>query len=170
MAEIFLRQINVAQTSAAEHAKELHVAIKNATTFAEFCAALRQHKQREYLRIGARDLMPSVTLEETVRELSALAEASLDAAYHFCRAEVEKDYGPLNLPGTEKPNRFVILGLGKLGGSELNFSSDVDVIFLYDRLCKNSDCVQGMVSKFCLNRAKHDCDFSFWSFRYLIVD
>ena len=91
---------------------------------------LRRHKQREYLRIGARDLIASVTLEETVRELSALADASLDAAYRFCRAAVEKDYGVLNLPGTETPNRFVILGMGKLGGDELNFSSDVDVIFL----------------------------------------
>jgi glutamate-ammonia-ligase adenylyltransferase len=99
---------------------------------AAFCAALRQHKQREYLRIGARDLMPSVTMEETVRELTALADASLEAACHFCRAEVEKDYGVLNLPETEKPNRFVVLGMGKLGCGELNFSSDVDVIFLYE--------------------------------------
>jgi glutamate-ammonia ligase adenylyltransferase len=76
--------------------------------------------------------MPSVTLEETVRELSALADASLDAACRFCRAEVEKDYGLLNLPGSDKPNRFVILGMGKLGGGELNFSSDIDVIFLYE--------------------------------------
>ena len=36
------------------------------------------------------------------------------------------------IAGTEKPNRFVILGMGKLGGSELNFSSDIDVIFLYE--------------------------------------
>jgi glutamate-ammonia-ligase adenylyltransferase len=130
--EIFLRQIKVAQKSAQEHAKELQVATKNATTFAEFCAALRRHKQREYLRIGARDLMPAVTMEETVRELSALADASLDAAYRFSRAEVEKDYGVLHLPGTESPNRFTILGMGKLGGGELNFSSDIDVIFLYE--------------------------------------
>jgi hypothetical protein len=39
--------------------------------------------------------MPAVTMEETVQELSALAEAALDAAYRFCRAEVEKDYGVL---------------------------------------------------------------------------
>ena len=130
--EIFLREIQVAQKSVAEHATDLRVATKDVTNFAEFCAALRQYKQREYLRIGARDLMPSVTMEATVQELSALAEAALDAAYRFCRAEVEKDYGVLHLPGTEKPNRFVILGMGKLGGNELNFSSDIDVIFLYE--------------------------------------
>ncbi|HEY2918771.1 MAG TPA: bifunctional [glutamate--ammonia ligase]-adenylyl-L-tyrosine phosphorylase/[glutamate--ammonia-ligase] adenylyltransferase [Candidatus Binatia bacterium] len=130
--EVFLHQIKTQQKTVAAHSNGLKAATKDVATFADFCAALRQHKQSEYLRIGARDLMPSVTMEETVRELSALAEASLDAAYRFCRAEVEKDYGPLNLPGTEKPNRFVILGMGKLGGGELNFSSDIDVIFLYE--------------------------------------
>ncbi len=129
---LFLRQIETPMKTAAEHLRELEPAIKKTASFDEFCAALRRHKQREYLRIGARDLMPSVTMEETVRELTALAEAALDAAYRFCRAEVEKDYGALNLPGTEKPNRFVVIGMGKLGGGELNFSSDVDVIFLYE--------------------------------------
>ena len=88
--------------TAAEHLRELEPAIKKTASFAEFCAALRRHKQREYLRIGARDLMASVTMEETVRELTALAEASLDAAYRFCRAEVEKDYGALNRAGNRE--------------------------------------------------------------------
>ena len=129
---LFLRQIETPMKNAAEHLRELEPAIKKTASFADFCAALRRHKQREYLRIGARDLMASVTMEETVRELTALAETALDAAYRFSRAEVEKDYGALNRPGTEKPNRFVVIGMGKLGGGELNFSSDVDVIFLYE--------------------------------------
>ncbi len=130
--ELFLRQIDIERRTVAEHLAELEPSMQRSKSLDDLCAALRQHKQREYLRIGARDLMPSVTMEETVRELTALADASLDAAYRFCRAEAEKDYGPLNLQGTEKPNRFVILGMGKLGGGELNFSSDVDVIFLYE--------------------------------------
>ena len=130
--EVFLGQIKVTQKSAAQHTKELRVATQSATTFAEFCAALRRHKQLEYLRIGGRDLLPSVSMEETVRELSALADASLEAAYRYCRAQAEKDYGRLTLPGSNEPNRFAILGMGKLGGGELNFSSDVDVIFLYE--------------------------------------
>ena len=130
--KLFLRQIKITQKSVAQQLADLEPLVKSAPSLTEFCAALRQHKQREYLRIGARDLMPAVTMEETVQELSALAEAALDAAYRFCRAEVEKDYGVLHLTGTEKPNRFVILGMGKLGGNELNFSSDIDVIFLYE--------------------------------------
>jgi [glutamine synthetase] adenylyltransferase / [glutamine synthetase]-adenylyl-L-tyrosine phosphorylase len=127
---LFLRQIGVPRRSVAEHLADL--ALNESNSLDDLCTALRQHKQREYLRIGARDLLPTGTMEETVRELSALAEACLEAAYRFCRAEVEKDFGKLLLPGKQDENRFVILGMGKLGGSELNFSSDIDVIFLYE--------------------------------------
>ena len=130
--DLFLRQISIAQNTRVEHLRELDETIKSSESFDAFCAALRRRKQREYLRIGARDLMPSVTLEETVRELTALAEASLDAAYRFSRAAVEKEYGILNLPDSDRQNRFTILGMGKLGGGELNFSSDIDVIFLFE--------------------------------------
>jgi [glutamine synthetase] adenylyltransferase / [glutamine synthetase]-adenylyl-L-tyrosine phosphorylase len=129
---LFLRQIKSRQKTAAEHLDQLEPIIRDSNSFEEFCARLRQHKQRAYLRIGARDLSPSVPVEETMRELTALAEASLDAAYLFCRAEAEKEFGSLLLPGKATPNRFAILGMGKLGGGELNFSSDIDVIFLYE--------------------------------------
>ena len=130
--ELFFRQLRTKTKSLAVHLRELEPCIKSAQSIREFCAALRRHKQREYLRIGARDLLPTVALEETLGELTVLADASLEAAYRFCRAQVEEDYGILNLPGTAKPNGFVILGMGKLGGGELNFSSDIDVIFLYE--------------------------------------
>jgi glutamate-ammonia-ligase adenylyltransferase len=130
--ELFLRQIATPQKSVAEHADELAAAAGPSESFDEFCAALRRHKQLEYLRIGARDLAPGAKMEETVRELTALAEACLEASYRRSRAEVESDHGTLHLPGSSDPNRFVILGMGKLGGRELNFSSDIDVIFLYE--------------------------------------
>ena len=130
--EIFLRQSQTEQKSVADHVNEIEAALGASSSFDDFRAVLRRHKQREYLRIGARDLMPGITLEETVREITAFAEASLEVAYRRSRDEVERDYGALNLPGTEAPNRFVILGMGKLGGGELNFSSDIDVIFLYE--------------------------------------
>src|SRR5918993_4159399 len=130
--DLFLRQIQTQQKIVDHHLRELEPVTAEAKSFEEFCAGLRRHKQREYLRIGARDLEPSVTIEETVRELTALAEASLDSAYRYCRREAEQEFGYLNLPGTERPNAFVVLGMGKLGGGELNFSSDVDVIFLFE--------------------------------------
>ena len=129
--DLFLRQIESKQKTAAENLMDLNAAIRGVVSFDDFCAELRRYKQREYLRIGARDLEASVTMEETVRELSALADASLEAAYRYGRAEVEKEYGTLLLPGKPEHNGFVVLGMGKLGGAELNFSSDIDVIFLF---------------------------------------
>ena len=129
---LFHRQIKIIQKSVAEHLAELLPEIEKSKSLDDFCAALRRYKQQEYIRIGARDLLSSVSLEDTVRELTALAEASLEAAYRICRAEVEKDFGSLLIPGKQLPNRFAIIGMGKLGGGELNFSSDIDVTFLYE--------------------------------------
>ncbi len=130
--ELLLHQIKVEQKTVADHLTELEAIAREADSFDDFCAGLRRYKQREYLRIGARDLLPNVTMEETTRELTALAEASLDAAYRYSRAEVEREFGALLLSGKDTPNGFVVLGMGKLGGGELNFSSDIDVIFFYE--------------------------------------
>ncbi|MGH7830152.1 MAG: bifunctional [glutamate--ammonia ligase]-adenylyl-L-tyrosine phosphorylase/[glutamate--ammonia-ligase] adenylyltransferase, partial [Candidatus Binatia bacterium] len=130
--ELFFQQTKVSQKSVPAHLRELSRLLSPAVSMEEFCRALRRHKQRDYLRIGARDLSRSQTVEETMRELTALAEASLETAYLFCRSQVEKDFGPLRLPSTGRDNRFVVLGMGKLGGEELNFSSDIDLIYLYE--------------------------------------
>ena len=130
--DLFLRQIETEQKTASDHLSELSPMMREAVSANHLARALRLHKQREVIRIGARDLSPSVTVEETMRELTALAEASLEAAYRSSRAELEEEYGMLRLPGTERKNRFVILGMGKLGGEELNFSSDIDIIYLYE--------------------------------------
>ena len=130
--ELFLEQLKINRKSVDDHLRELKAVTTAAQSLDEFCAELRRHKQREYLRIGARDLDPTVPMEETVRELTALAEASLESAYLYCRREVERELGYLSLPTAERSNGFVVLGMGKLGGDELNFSSDVDVIFLFE--------------------------------------
>ncbi|MGH7774593.1 MAG: bifunctional [glutamate--ammonia ligase]-adenylyl-L-tyrosine phosphorylase/[glutamate--ammonia-ligase] adenylyltransferase [Candidatus Binatia bacterium] len=130
--DLFIEQIQLPQKTIADHLRELSPLLKEALSLDRFAQALRQHKQQEFLRIGARDLSSSISVEETMRELTALAEASLEIAYRFCRSEVEKDFGLLRLPGSEKKNRFVILSMGKLGGEELNFSSDIDIIYLYE--------------------------------------
>ncbi len=130
--DLFLSQISVLQKTVSDHLGALSPLLENAFSLDDLSRALRRYKQKEYLRIGARDLSPSVSVEETMRELAALADASLEIAYRFCRSEAEKDYGPLRIPGTENENRFVILGMGKLGGEELNFSSDIDIIYFYE--------------------------------------
>jgi glutamate-ammonia-ligase adenylyltransferase len=86
--------------------------------------ALRFWKGREMLRIALREVAAVAPLEETTLELSLLAEICLREVYQHWRAELGSRRGT---PETE----FAILGLGKLGGRELNHSSDIDVIFIY---------------------------------------
>jgi [glutamine synthetase] adenylyltransferase / [glutamine synthetase]-adenylyl-L-tyrosine phosphorylase len=93
--------------------------------------ALRRFRLRETLRIGYNDIVRGFPLEVTTIDLSNLADACVEAATRLARASVEARYGtPLRADG--EPARFVVLGLGKLGGGELNYSSDIDLIFLYD--------------------------------------
>ena len=93
---------------------------------------LRRYKRRETLRIGLRDLLKAADVETTTLELSNLAEAALQHCYEIGRDLImQPKFGtPLNEEGTA-PCRFAIVGMGKLGGYELNFSSDIDLIFVY---------------------------------------
>ena len=130
--QVFQSQIDLPRKSVSDHVAEISFKLTEASSLDQVAQILRRHKQREYLRIGARDLRPEATVEEILRELTALAEASLDIAYRFCRAAAENDFGALRLQGKHASHRFVIFGMGKLGGGELNFSSDIDIIYLYE--------------------------------------
>jgi len=101
----------------------------------EFLRGLRVYRNREYLRIGTRDLLALATLEETVRDLSNLAEAAVEIAYAYVRSRLRTEYGEAvgEESGQPRPLGFVVFGMGKFGGEELNFSSDIDLIYLYER-------------------------------------
>jgi glutamate-ammonia-ligase adenylyltransferase len=93
--------------------------------------ALRLARQREMVRIAWRDLAGWANLEETLASLSGLADACLQIALEKLLAwAVERDGRPLE-SASGRPAGFVVLGMGKLGGQELNFSSDIDLIFAY---------------------------------------
>ena len=101
------------------------------TTEDEQKLALRRFRHRESLRIGYNDIVQGFPLEVTTQDLSHLADVCVEAAVRVARAHAEARFG---VPTTSRgaPARFVVLGLGKLGGEELNYSSDIDLIFLYD--------------------------------------
>ncbi|WP_020677424.1 bifunctional [glutamate--ammonia ligase]-adenylyl-L-tyrosine phosphorylase/[glutamate--ammonia-ligase] adenylyltransferase [Geopsychrobacter electrodiphilus] len=95
---------------------------------------LRYYKAHQFLRIGGRDLCGLATLEEVTAELSGLAAAALQIAYEYCSYQLQQEYGePLDEDG--EMTEFTILGMGKLGGYELNFSSDIDLIYCYSTMC-----------------------------------
>src|SRR5688572_16044190 len=86
-------------------------------------AAIRRERSGFALALGIGDLAGMLPLEQVTAELSALAERSLERALASIFAERTPD---------EPARGFAVIALGKLGGHELNYSSDVDLIFLYD--------------------------------------
>ena len=88
---------------------------------------LRFFKRKETLHIGVRDLLRLCPVEDTLTALSILADGLILAAYWICATALRRQYG---IPRTAFTG-YTILAMGKLGGSELNFSSDVDLIYLY---------------------------------------
>jgi glutamate-ammonia-ligase adenylyltransferase len=91
---------------------------------------LRRLRHRELFRIAWRDLGGQADVGETLLELSALADAAIRAALAWSRAYLAPTYGTPRLADGRRAE-IAILGMGKLGGRELNFSSDVDLVFLY---------------------------------------
>jgi glutamate-ammonia-ligase adenylyltransferase len=97
---------------------------------ADFMAALRTLRRRELVRIAWRDLTGQAGLAGTLLELSGLADAAIQAAHSFASRSLTGRFGvPRSAAGEEL--ELVVLGMGKLGGKELNFSSDIDLVFLY---------------------------------------
>ncbi len=91
-------------------------------------------KRREYLRIAYRDVARIATLAETTEELSTLAEVILEKAYRLCDQQLRNRFGaPRSVDDSGRiiPAEFVVIALGKLGGKELNYSSDIDLLYLY---------------------------------------
>jgi len=113
---------------------ELESWVQNLSDVHSVAKALRLYKQREYLRIGTRDILGLASIQETTRELSELACVSLEIAYRFSLKQLKTEYGTpfyTDIDGLEKESEFTIIGMGKLGGRELNFSSDIDIIYIY---------------------------------------
>ncbi|MGL4513917.1 MAG: bifunctional [glutamate--ammonia ligase]-adenylyl-L-tyrosine phosphorylase/[glutamate--ammonia-ligase] adenylyltransferase [Lacipirellulaceae bacterium] len=94
-------------------------------------AMLRRVKQRETIRIAYGDIVRNQTVATVSRQISFLADAILEAAVAFLRKWLDAKLGvPRRRDG--QAARFCVLALGKLGGVELNYSSDIDLILLFD--------------------------------------
>ena len=96
---------------------------------------MRRFRRREILRIGLKDILGYEDVVNVTLELSELADSLLQVAYELCLEELTKKYGrPMYKDSDDnlKEAGYAIIGMGKLGGEELNFSSDIDLIFVYD--------------------------------------
>ncbi len=89
--------------------------------------ALRRFQRRQLLRVGARDILGLAGLRETTRELSLIADVMVQAVLDASRSLIGDP------PGGPGSFAMAVIALGKLGGEELNYSSDIDLMFVYTR-------------------------------------
>jgi glutamate-ammonia-ligase adenylyltransferase len=120
----------LAPEPAARHGRErvaadLRRALLGAGSGSARLDALRRVKKAEELRIGLQDILDQADVTETHRALTHVAEACLEAALRIAEQDLAERFGAADPPG------FAIVGLGKLGGMELGYASDLDVVFVY---------------------------------------
>ncbi|QEG24334.1 bifunctional [glutamate--ammonia ligase]-adenylyl-L-tyrosine phosphorylase/[glutamate--ammonia-ligase] adenylyltransferase [Mariniblastus fucicola] len=105
--------------------------VDDAKDAAEAMRRLRKFRQRETLRTAWCDLVLNYRIEQVTEQISAVAAAVCEAALFWCRRRLVEKFGS---PYSQNADtcRYVILALGKLGGNELNYSSDIDLIAVYE--------------------------------------
>ncbi len=115
----------------ADYAAEIDRLLTQSTDMAAAQRALRRFRRSEFTRIAWRDLMQDVDVVTIMGELSSCADAIIAAAVRWLHGQAAARLGrALDRDGA--PLELLVLGMGKLGGRELNFSSDIDLIFVYE--------------------------------------
>ncbi len=112
--------------TAPQHYRDLRNLLRTCTSYGMKIDAMRRYKQREVLRIGVMDILGVLELPEVARAFSDFADACVQVAYEIAHEELAQRYGMTGTPA------FAVIGMGKLGGRELNYSSDIDLIFVHD--------------------------------------
>ncbi|TWU30373.1 bifunctional [glutamate--ammonia ligase]-adenylyl-L-tyrosine phosphorylase/[glutamate--ammonia-ligase] adenylyltransferase [Bythopirellula polymerisocia] len=123
---------------------ELVGEVRTMDSESEVLSALRRFKRRETLRIAYGDIVLGVPVAQITRQISYVADAAVEAALDFAIRKVGKRKQHGN--GREySPPRIVALALGKLGGLELNYSSDIDLVFLF-QAAETGDASQALAT------------------------
>ena len=140
----WLRQrLDAAPPDRVDYETELDRLVDNAETVEQQVNVLKRFQRREMLRVAARDLFGMLnreSLETTTTQLSNLADTIVDRTLHIVAAEAAGRQGPL-------PGRFAVIGMGKLGGGDLNYSSDIDLIYVYDASDEEAGAAHGRYQK-----------------------
>ncbi len=115
---------------------DLRRRLHSASGFADFSTALRRFSRRQILRIATREVWLHQPFASVAKDISNLADTAIAAAVEAAVIQLEPKYGkPMHAAaGASEPPveaSFVVFGMGKLGGRELNFSSDIDLLFVY---------------------------------------
>lgn len=112
-------------------AQSLSERLASVASEAELMRELRQFRHLELVRLVWRDITGLSSLEDTIREVSALADTCITHALNYLHQQQMEKYGTPRSPGAGEAQELLVLGMGKLGACELNISSDIDLIFAY---------------------------------------
>lgn len=129
----FLREKNLDRSFSREEFNEALARFRARAFTTDIPTLLARFKRREYVRIMLRDVLKIAPLAETTAEISTLADVLIEDALREAHSALQRKYGMpqhLDAQGRLVPTPFAILSLGKLGGNELNYSSDIDLLYL----------------------------------------
>jgi len=131
---LFFRERRLERSLSREDFSEALARFRSRSWDRDASLQLARFKRREYVRIMLRDVLRIAPLAETTAEISALSDILLEDALREAESAMEHKYGlpqHADAEGRLVQTSFAVLSLGKLGGNELNYSSDIDLLFLY---------------------------------------
>lgn len=108
-----------------ELGRELRALLSSCASLAEGMAVVRRFRKDKFIVITLKDLLRKADLQEIMLDISTLADAIVDESLRFVETTLRQRYGD------PADNAVAVIGLGKLGAQELNYSSDIDIIFVY---------------------------------------
>jgi len=129
-----LRERKLDRSFAREEFHESLAQFRSRSLETDVSLLLARFKRRQFVRIMLRDVLKIAPLAETTAEISALADVLIEEALREADSSMQRRYGipqHLDAGGRLADTPFAILSLGKLGGNELNYSSDVDLMYLF---------------------------------------
>jgi len=132
--QILLREETLDRAHSHEEFREAFGRFRSRSFKTDIALLLARFKRREYVRIMLRDVLGIASLAETTAEISTLSDVLIEEALRECATELHRRYGSpqhLDREGRLVPTPFAVLALGKLGGNELNYSSDIDLFYIY---------------------------------------
>ena len=111
--------------------EQAQVSLSWAQTDEQMMQALRQYRRKQMVRMAVRDLAGLASVEETLADASAMGDVLVGLAYDWAYRQQSAKWGEPIGEHSSTPQTLIILGMGKLGGRELNYSSDIDLIFVF---------------------------------------
>ena len=129
------RERSLDRTHSREEFQESFARFRSRSFETDTATLLARFKKREYVRIMLRDVLGIATLAETTAEISSLADVLIEEALREVSSQLQHRFGTpqqLDAQGRVVDARFAVVSLGKLGGNELNYSSDIDLLYLHN--------------------------------------